>query len=66
MEEEKFKVPIWEKLTLSIKEAAEYSGIGETRIRLLCETTNIGISVGNHQRVKRKELEKLIQNISDL
>lgn len=29
------QVPIWEKSNLTIKEAAEYSGIGESKLRLL-------------------------------
>lgn len=66
MEEENIKVPIWEKLTLSVREAAKYSGIGETRIRRICENSDIGVYVGNHLKVKRKLLEEYIQNSNDL
>lgn len=53
-------VPVWEKFTLSIKEDAALSGIGEDKIRRICETENIALHIGNHVRVKRKEFEKYI------
>lgn len=53
----KIDVPIWEKVTLSIQEAAAYSGIGEKKIRLLCHDANFAIHIGNHIRIKRKKLE---------
>lgn len=54
-------VPVWEKVTLSIKEAAAWSGIGEDKIRRICEESDkIALHIGNHTRVKRKEFEKYI------
>lgn len=59
-------VPIWEKVTLSIDEAAAYSGIGLNRLR---ELTNVPgcpyvIYAGKRKLIKRKQFEKYIeQNI---
>ena len=36
-EENKKAVPIWEKVTLTVEEAAEYSGIGRNKIRELTD-----------------------------
>lgn len=56
------KVPIWEKVTLTIDEAAEYSNIGVNKLR---EITNnprcqFVIYVGKRRLIKRKEFEKYI------
>ena len=55
-------VPIWEKVTLTIEEAAEYSNIGINKIR---EITNnprctFVLYVGRKRLIKRKEFEKFI------
>ncbi len=57
--------PLWEKLNLTIKEAAEYSNIGENRLRELLEDPRctFALSVGNKKKlVKRKLFEKYIEN----
>lgn len=56
------KVPIWEKVTLTIDEAAEYSNIGVNKLR---EITNnprcqFVMYVGKRRLIKRKEFEKYI------
>ncbi len=56
-------IPANEKILLSIKEAAEYSGIGQNRIERLLKEANCPfcITVGNSKRmVKRKEFEDYI------
>ena len=35
LEKRKEKAPFWEKNVLTVEEAAEYTGIGRTKIRLL-------------------------------
>ena len=57
------KIPIWEKLNLSIEEAAEYSNIGINKLR---ELTNdpmcpFVLFIGKKKVIKRKELEKYIE-----
>lgn len=56
------KVPIWEKVTLTLEEAAEYSNIGINKIRELSNNPrcNFVIFVGKKRLIKRKEFEKYI------
>lgn len=62
-------VPIWEKVTLTIDEASEYSNIGTNR---LYEMTNepscpFVLYVGKRGRlIKRKEFEKYIEKTTDI
>ena len=58
------QVPIHEKLTLTIKEAAEYSNIGINKIDALLRTPNCPfvLFVGTKKLVKRKEFEEYISN----
>lgn len=54
-------VPIWEKYTLTIDEAAKYFRIGENKLRKLAEenpTANGVILNGNRIQIKRKQFEK--------
>ena len=56
------KVPIWQKATLTIKEAAEYSNIGINRIDELLKmpTCDFVLYVGKKTLVKRKEFERFL------
>lgn len=58
------KVPIWQKATLTIKEAAEYSNIGINRIDELLKmpTCDFVLYVGKKKLVKRKEFERFFVN----
>lgn len=62
-------VPIWEKYTLSIEEAAQYFRIGETKLRKLAEQ-NISagwvLMNGNRIQIKRKHFEKFIDNLETI
>ena len=64
MSEENEKVPIHLKMTLTIKEAAEYSNIGINRIDTLLRQPNCPfvLYVGTKKLVKRKEFEQYISN----
>lgn len=56
-------VPIWEKYTLTIEEAAKYFRIGEAKLRKLAEENiNSGwvLMNGNRIQIKRKKFEQLI------
>ena len=59
---QKFEVPIWEKMTLTIDEAAAYSNIGLNKIRELTNDKKCSfvVYVGNKKLIKRKEFEKFI------
>lgn len=56
------RVPIHLKVTLTIREAAEYSNIGINKIDSLLRTSNCPfvLYVGTKKLVKRKEFEQFI------
>ena len=57
-------VPIYHKITLTIREAAEYSNIGINKIDQVTKKPNCPfvLYVGTKKLVKRKEFEKYISN----
>ena len=63
------EIPIWEKLAISVDEAAAYSGIETKKIRELisepeCDFT---IKIGSKKTlIKRKNFEKYIMNHSEI
>lgn len=58
------KVSICEKVNLTIKEAAEYSNIGENKLYKLVKNPKCPfvLFVGNKRLIKRKEFEKFISD----
>lgn len=59
----KNSVPVWEKYTLSIEEAAEYFRIGQRRLREIAAENpdaDFLLSIGNRIQIKRKKFEKYI------
>ena len=59
-------VPIWEKYTLTIEEAAKYFRIGEKKLRQLADehpNANWLIMNGNRVQIKRKQFEKMIDSM---
>lgn len=62
-------VPIWEKYTLTIEEAAKYFRIGENKLRKLAEekpNANWVILNGNRIQIKRKQFEKMIDTVDTI
>lgn len=60
------EIPIWEKYTLTIDEAAKYFRIGENKLRKLAEENLASgwvIMNGNRLQIKRKQFEKLIDEL---
>lgn len=57
-------IPIKDKLNLTIKEASQYSNIGETTIRKLLKEKGCSflLKIGNKNLVKRKEFEKYLDS----
>lgn len=62
MADKENKVPIHLKMTLTTREAAEYSNIGINRIDKMLRTPNCPfvLFVGSKKLVKRKEFEEYI------
>lgn len=59
-------VPIWEKYTLTIEEAAKYFRIGENKLRKLAEENPSAGWVmlnGNRVQIKRKQFERFIDSV---
>ncbi len=59
----KSSVPISERYALSIREAAEYSGIGENKIRkLVMENLDAGfvLQIGSRCIIKRQKFEEYL------
>ena len=60
-------IPVWEKYSLNVSEAAEYYGIGEKRLRQIAGE-NAGadfiLEVGSHIRFKRKLFEDYLDTAS--
>lgn len=59
-------VPIWEKYTLTIEEAARYFRIGEKKLRKLAEENPDAswlITNGNRVQIKRRQFEKVIDSL---
>ena len=57
------EIPIWEKYTLTIREAAEYFHIGEKKMRQIVDENmdaNFILTSGNRVMVKRKLFEEYL------
>lgn len=62
-------VPIWEKVTLTVEEAAEYSNIGINKISNMLNEPSCPfvLFVGKGKRlVKRKEFERYIEKSNEI
>lgn len=69
MMSEKYTVPLWHKMTLTIQEASELSGIGEKKLRQIVRenpSADFIIMNGTKYLIKRKQLEQLIDVVNSL
>ena len=60
------EVPIWEKYTLSVEEAAVYFRIGEGKLRQLIETDKTAKFLlwnGNRVQIKRELFERFVDEL---
>lgn len=60
-------IPVWEKYTLSIEEAARYFRIGENKLRKMAEENPDAPWVlmnGNRIQIKRKLFEQVIDELA--
>lgn len=55
-------MPIWEKVNLTLNEAASYYGIGVNKLRELTDGDNCKfvLWVGNKRLIKRKAMEEYL------
>ena len=56
------RLPIWEKMNLTIEEAAAYSNIGINKIDEMAKAPNCSfvLYIGRKKLIKRKEFEQYI------
>lgn len=55
------EIPVWEKYTLSIEEAAEYFRIGENKLRNIINKDEFAEFIlwnGNRAQIKRKDIRR--------
>ncbi len=59
----KKEVPIWEKVNLTVEEAAAFSNIGVNRLREISDDENCPfvLWVGNKRLIKRKAFEAFLE-----
>lgn len=61
------EVPVWEKYTLSIEEAAAYFRIGENKLRrIISDNPDADFILwnGNRPQIKRKKFEEVIDGLN--
>jgi len=60
---EEEKIPVWNKYALTVEEAAQYTGIGMNKLRLMSdgEDCKFVLWVGNRRLLKRKCLEEYLE-----
>lgn len=64
-----YSIPIWEKYTLSVEEAAAYFRIGENKLRdIINNNRNADFILwnGNRPQIKRKKFEAYVDRSHDL
>lgn len=64
-----YSIPIWEKYTLSVEEAAAYFRIGENKLRdIINNNRNADFILwnGNRPQIKRKKFESYVDRSHDL
>ena len=60
-------IPVWERYTLSVEEAAAYFRIGENKLRrIISENQNADFILwnGNRAQIKRKKFEMYIDGLT--
>ena len=63
LRDEERSVPVWEKSMLTLKEAAQYFGIGINKLRELTDAENCPyvLFVGNNRMIKRRVLDTYLE-----
>lgn len=60
-------IPLWERYTLTVEEAAQYFRIGKNKLRRLIsenEDADYILWNGNRPQIKRKKFETLVDQLS--
>lgn len=64
----KYEIPIWEKVTLTVEEAAAYSNIGINKLEEMSRMPRCPfvLYIGRKKLIKRKEFEQYISSNIEL
>ena len=62
------QIPVWERSSLSIDEAAEYSGVGRARLRELTDREDCPfvLWVGSKRLIRRKKLDEYLDKVDSI
>lgn len=62
------RIPLWERSSLTIDEAAEYSGVGRTRLRELTDREDCPfvLWVGSKRLIRRKKLDEYLDKVDSI
>lgn len=69
MKKNENSVPIWQKYSLSIEEAAVYFRIGTNKLRDIAKEKNDAdfiLRIGSRVQIKRKLFEKYLDDVNDI
>lgn len=69
IEKDNTDIPVWERYTMTIEEASRYFRIGENKLRRLAEenkNANWLMMNGNRIQIKRKQFEKIIDELDTI
>lgn len=69
IETKEASIPVWEKYTLTIEEAAQYFHVGENKLRKLADVSpppEWVVMNGNRIQIKRKLFEKMIDSVDTI
>ena len=63
-ESRKEKVPVWEKVTITIDEAVAYSGVGRDKLREITEQEDCEfvVWIGRKRLIKREKFKEYLEN----
>ena len=66
--ERSISIPVWEKMNLTLEEAAAYTGVGICKLRELSneQKCTFVLRVGSKRLLKRKELEDYLNKVSSV
>ena len=61
-------IPVWERVTITLLEAVDYTGIGRDKLKEISDTEDCEfvLWVGNRRLFKRKKLEEYLDKMYSL
>ena len=68
LRKEKLNIPVWEKINLTVEEAAAYSNIGINKIDDMAKSPGCPfvLYIGRKKLIKRKEIERYIEKMLEI